>query len=64
MTLDRIYKAFVAYRCAIESKILHNDPTESIEDLARRFGRDVTTNEDLDFVSEFFNFDKLNEVLK
>ena len=63
-TRDRLKGAFTAWSLAIQSKLTADNPEESYEDLAHQFGKNITTETDLDLVSEFFDWDRLMDIIR
>jgi len=65
MDNDKIKSAFIAYRLAIETSIGLSWPgKESIDDLAKSFGRDITDEESLEFVHNWFDWDNICRFLE
>jgi hypothetical protein len=62
-----ILGALTAWRLAIESKLKCIQPypnDESIEDLAKSYGFHITSPHTLNYVSEWFDWDKITTYLK
>ena len=61
---DKFKGAFEAWSLAIKSKLLLNNQEESIEDLAKQFGKRITDEDHLVRVEQWFDWDNIRKDLK
>ncbi len=64
MTKKQFHAALTSWYLSISSKITNENSSESFEDLARQYGKIITTQENLEEVSECFNWEKIQELIK
>ena len=64
MDRDAFHRAFTAWVLAIEELAKTKSREQSYQDLARHYGKYITTHQDLETVSECFNWGLIDKLIE